>query len=217
MQALLFDLDGTLVDTLGDFVVVLGHVHDRLGLPRPSREFLLHTIGRGSEHLIRTCLAHAGAGPERFDEAWALYQHEYTARNGDHAEVYPGVTETLALLRERGLPLACVTNKPGSFATELLRRKGLLGSFAHVLGGEAFARRKPDPMPLLETCKLLGTAPAETWMVGDSRNDAEAAHAAGCPLVLVTYGYNHGEDILSVPARAHVARLDDFNWSASAS
>jgi phosphoglycolate phosphatase-like HAD superfamily hydrolase len=117
----------------------------------------------------------------------------------------------------RGLPLACVTNKPGSFATELLRRKGLLGSFTHVFGGEAFARRKPDPMPLLETCRALGTAPAETWMVGDSRNDAEAAHAAGCPLVLVTYGYNHGEDILNVPARAHVARLDDFNWSASAS
>jgi phosphoglycolate phosphatase len=216
MQALLFDLDGTLVDTLGDFVVVLGHVHDALGLPQPSREFLLHTIGRGSEHLIRTCLAHAGAGAERFDEAWALYQREYTARNGEHAEVYPGVRETLALLQDRGLPLACVTNKPGPFATELLRRKGLDGAFAHVFGGEAFARKKPDPMPLLEACRALGTQPGDTWMVGDSSNDAKAAHAAGCPLVLVTYGYNHGENILEVPARAHLDRLDQFNWAAGA-
>ena len=121
MQALLFDLDGTLVDTWATSSSFWPCARPPGPAPALAR-VLLHTIGRGSEHLIRTCLAHAGAGPERFDEAWALYQQEYTARNGDHAEVYPGVRETLAL-RARGLPLACVTNKPGPFATELLRRR----------------------------------------------------------------------------------------------
>jgi phosphoglycolate phosphatase len=72
-------------------------------------------------------------------------------------------------------------------------RKGLDGFFDHAFGGDAFARKKPDPLPLLETCKALGTAPAATLMVGDSSNDAQAARAAGCPVVLVSYGYNHGE------------------------
>ena len=73
-----------------------------------------------------------------------------------------------------------------------------------MFGGDSFARKKPDPLPLLETCRVLGSRPALTLMVGDSRNDAQAADAAGCPLVLVTYGYNHGEPILAVPALAHV-------------
>ncbi|MFG6431595.1 phosphoglycolate phosphatase [Roseateles sp. LYH14W] len=212
MQACILDLDGTLVDTLGDFVAVLGLVLSDLGLPGVTRDFIEHTIGRGSEHLVRTTLAHVGADmgtqPELFERAWLLYQQHYAAVNGEHAAIYPGVVEGLEALRARGIPLAVLTNKPGAPARELLKRKGLDGYFQHVFGGDEFARKKPDPLPLLKTCEALGTPPSATWMVGDSRNDAEAAHAAGCPLVLVTYGYNHGEDIRAVPAHQHVDRLD---------
>jgi len=212
--ACILDLDGTLVDTLGDFVAVLGRVLGELGLPPVTRGFVEHTIGRGSEHLVRTTLAEAGAAPELFNRSWALYQQHYAALNGEHSAVYPGVVEGLQALRELGLPLAVLTNKPAAPARELLKRKGLEGYFRHVFGGDDFERRKPDPLPLIKTCEALGTPPARTWMVGDSRNDAEAARAAGCPLVLVTYGYNHGEDIRAVPALRHVSRLDEIGISA---
>ena len=207
-KACILDLDGTLVDTLGDFVAVLGRVLGDLGLPPVTRDFVEHTIGRGSEHLVRTTLAEVSGAPALFDRAWALYQQHYAAVNGAHSAVYPGVVEGLEMLRALGLPLAVLTNKPAAPARELLRRKGLDGYFSHVFGGDDFARKKPDPLPLIKTCEALGTPPAATWMVGDSRNDAEAARAAGCPLILVTYGYNHGDDIRAVPALQHVDRLD---------
>ncbi|HEY0956974.1 MAG TPA: phosphoglycolate phosphatase [Roseateles sp.] len=208
----MLDLDGTLVDTLGDFVAVLGLTLADLGLPAVSREFVEHTIGRGGEHLVRMTLAEAGGEPGQFDRAWALYQRHYAAVNGEHAAVYPGVVEGLEWLRSQGLPLAVLTNKPAAPAAELLKRKGLDGYFAHVFGGDSFPKKKPDPLPLLKTCEALGTPPSATWMVGDSRNDAEAARAAGCPLVLVTYGYNHGEDIRAVAARQHVGSLDQISF-----
>ena len=207
-RACILDLDGTLVDTLGDFVAVLGLTLADLGLPAVGRDFVERTIGRGGEHLVRQTLAHVGAKAGLFERAWALYQEHYATVNGAHAAVYPGVVEGLRALHQRGIPLAVLTNKPAAPARELLRRKGLDGYFQHVFGGDDFPRKKPDRLPLLKTCEALGTPPAATWMVGDSRNDAEAAHAAGCPLVLVTYGYNHGEDIRAVPALQHLARLD---------
>lgn len=88
----------------------------------------------------------------------------------------------------------------------------MLPFFQHVFGGDAFERKKPDPLPLRKTCEALGTEPARTLMVGDSSNDAQAAGAAGCPVVLVTYGYNHGHPVQDVPARAHIARLDQADW-----
>ena len=94
----MLDLDGTLVDTLGDFVAVLGLTLADLGLPAVSRDFVEHTIGRGGENLVRQTLAHVGAEPTRFDAAWALYQQHYAAVNGAHAAVYPGVREGLEAL-----------------------------------------------------------------------------------------------------------------------
>lgn len=206
----MIDLDGTLVDTLGDFVAVLNAVLDELGQPRVPREFVEHTIGQGSEHLIRSVLAQVGAPAALYEQAWALYQQHYARLNGQHAEVYAGVREGLAGLRALGLPMACLTNKPAAFARELLRRKQLDGFFDQVFGGDDFERKKPDPLPLLKTCEALGSAPASTWMVGDSSNDARAAQAAGCPVALVRYGYNHGQPIEAVPARRYLDRLDQL-------
>lgn len=212
LQAALLDLDGTLIDTSPDFVVALNQVLDELGLRRIDRGFVERTVGKGSEHLIRSMLAEVGAEAGRFDAAWPLYQRHYLAVNGQHARVYPGVLEGLQQFQSRGLKLACVTNKPQAFADPLLAAKGLKSFFSHVFGGEAFERRKPDPLPLLKACEALGCAPAQTLMIGDSANDAVAARAAGCPVVLVTYGYNHGEPVTGVDADAFVARLDALRW-----
>ncbi len=208
--AFMIDLDGTLVDTLGDFVAVLNAVMTDLSLPAVQRDFVEHTIGQGSEHLIRSVLAEVGASGDRYDEAWALYQRHYERLNGQHAEVFAGVREGLTALRALGLPMACLTNKPAAFARELLKRKGLDGFFDRVFGGDDFERKKPDPLPLLKTCEALGSAPATTWMVGDSSNDARAAQAAGCPVALVSYGYNHGQPTHDVPAQRHIDRLDQL-------
>jgi phosphoglycolate phosphatase len=200
LQAAIVDLDGTMVDTLGDFAVALNLVLRDLSLPPIEARAIERLVGKGSEHLIASVLAEVGAPASLFGEAWASYQKHYLAINGEHADVYPGVVEGLTLLRESGLRLACLTNKPTNFALPLLERKGLREFFEVVFGGDAFERKKPDPMPLRKTCEALGTPSERTLMVGDSSNDARAARAAGCPVILMTYGYNHGEPIREVDA-----------------
>jgi phosphoglycolate phosphatase len=210
LQAAIVDLDGTLVDTLGDFLIALNAMLSELSLPGIGREFIARTVGKGSEHLVRSTLGEAGAQEDCYEAAFAAYKRHYLAINGQHAVVYPGVVEGLERLAGRGLALACLTNKPSDFARPLLAAKGLDRYFAQVFGGDAFERKKPDPLPLLKTCEALGTAPRRTLMIGDSRNDAQAARAAGCPVVLVTYGYNHGEPVRPELADALVDRLDQL-------
>lgn len=213
IQAVIVDLDGTMVDTLGDFEVALNRTLAGFDLPPVNRALIERTVGKGSEHLIRSVLDHQLALPEvtaygricvgrtevLYEPAWQAYQRHYLDINGQFSDVYPGVVEGLSAWREQGLPLACLTNKPRAFAQALLEAKGLAKFFTVVFGGDSFERKKPDPLPLLKTCEALGTAPAHTLMVGDSQNDALAARAAGCPVALVTYGYNHGEPIADAP------------------
>ena len=222
LLAAIVDLDGTMVDTLGDFEIALNRSLADLDLPPVTRALVERTVGKGSEHLIRSVLAHQLALPEvkglanvcdarsaenLYEPAWQRYQHHYLAINGEFAAVYPGVAEGLQQLRDAGLQLACLTNKPLSFAKPLLKAKGLDSFFTHVFGGDSFERKKPDPLPLLKTCEALGVKPSQALMVGDSSNDAQAARAAGCPVVLVRYGYNHGEPVDGVDADAHVDTL----------
>ena len=206
-DAAIVDLDGTMVDTLGDFVVALNLMLGDLSLAEVDAAAVETMVGKGSEHLIQSVLRHVGAADALYERAWARYQHHYLAINGQHSAVYEGVAKGLAALRERGLRLACLTNKPTAFALPLLAAKGLDGYFEQVFGGDAFERKKPDPLPLRKTCEALGTRPARTLMVGDSSNDAKAARAAGCPVVLVSYGYNHGEPVRGVDADGFVDSL----------
>ena len=231
-DALMIDLDGTMVDTLGDFVAALNlmleelpwHPQERAlaGLPLTSAA-VESMVGKGSEHLIESALMHvlrlsaeapeSGAGSDAlmrvraealYAPAWASYQRHYLAINGLHSSLYPGVMQGLQQWQAQGLPLACLTNKPLMFAQQLLKMKGLDAYFSQVFGGDSFALKKPDPMPLLKTCEALSSTPARTLMLGDSSNDARAARAAGCPVVLVTYGYNHGQPIRAVDADGFV-------------
>ena len=212
IDAVMVDLDGTMVNTLGDFAESLNRMLADLRLPAIGPQAIEHMVGKGSEHLIRSVLAHVGAQDidALYPQAWQRYEHHYLDINGQFADVYPGVVEGLNALQAQGLRMACLTNKPLSFALPLLATKGLDGFFDSVFGGDSFPRKKPDPMPLLETCKALGSSPARTLMVGDSSNDAQAAHAAGCPVVLMTYGYNHGLPITAVDASAHLSSLSQL-------
>ncbi len=225
IQAVIVDLDGTMVDTLGDFEEALNRTLADLDLPAVSRPLIERTVGKGSEHLIRSVLAHQLALPEvtglsnvcsarnvdtLYEPAWQHYQRHYRQINGQFSAVYPGVVEGLQALQQRGLSMACLTNKPRAFALDLLAAKGLDGFFPVVFGGDSFERKKPDPLPLLKTCEALGSSPAQTLMIGDSQNDAMAARAAGCPVALVTYGYNHGEPVQAVDADAYIDRIDQL-------
>jgi phosphoglycolate phosphatase len=220
LHAAIIDLDGTMIDTLGDFEVALNAMLADFGLAPITQDFVERTVGKGSEHLIRSTLdfvqnkpavqvntAQAAIQTIAYEDAWASYQHHYLRVNGQASRVYDGVIEGLQALQARGLRLACLTNKPTAFALPLLKSKGLDGFFSHVFGGDAFERKKPDPLPLLKTCEALGTLPAHTLMVGDSSNDAQAARAAGCPVALVSYGYNHGQPISAVDCDMRVDSL----------
>jgi len=230
-DAAIIDLDGTLVDTLGDFVVALNLMLAELSLPAVARSVVEARVGKGSEHLIQSVLNYvqnmppalaeyaqeainSGANAELYAAAWRSYQRHYLAINGQHAHVYPGVIDGLKRLQSQGLRLACLTNKPQAFAVPLLRAKGLDGLFSQVFGGDAFERKKPDPLPLLKTCEALGSLPARTLMIGDSSNDARAARAAGCPVLLVTYGYNHGQPVRKVAADGFVDSLSAIDLDA---
>ena len=225
-DAAIVDLDGTMVDTLGDFVAALNRMlaellHGHSPMLRLDAAAVERMVGKGSEHLVRSTLKHVqaqmgGAQPAidliaNYDSAYAAYQRHYTDINGRHSAVYPGVLAGLHALQQAGLQLACLTNKPLAFAQELLKLKGLDGFFTQVFGGDSFERKKPDPLPLLKTCECLGTSPARTLMIGDSSNDARAARAAGCPVLLVTYGYNHGEPVRDVDADGFLDSLESLS------
>jgi phosphoglycolate phosphatase len=222
MDAVIVDLDGTMVDTLGDFVQALQRMLAEL--PEPFQSFVVEQalverlVGKGSEHLIKSLLAHIDTAQVAiknvalFEVAWQAYQRHYPDVNGHYSAVYPGVREALAQWQQAGLKLVCVTNKPTAFAQALLAEKQLAVYFSAVIGGDAVARKKPDPMPLLHACAQLQTVPARTLMVGDSSNDALAARAAGCPVILVSYGYNHGEPVDRVDADGVLDSLAQLHW-----
>lgn len=216
VRAAMIDLDGTMVNTLGDFDLALNGMLAEQQWPRVEHAFIARTVGKGSPYLVRQTLLHLGLGrdgvvnDDLHERAHACYQQHYSRINGRASHLYPGVKKGVEQLHAAGLQLACITNKPTGHATALLHMLGIGQYFSFVHGGDRFERRKPDPLPLVETARMLGAEPAQTLMVGDSVNDSQAAHGAGCPVVLVRYGYNHGEPIDRVPALGYLERLSDL-------
>ena len=212
LQAAIIDLDGTMIDTVDDFTAGLNGMLAQLDASETSREEVIDYVGKGSEHLIRSVLAprfETEHAQERFDEALAIYQEEYAKINGMHTRLYPDVEAGLKAMREAGLKLACVTNKPRRFAVELLTQYGLIGYFSLVIGGDTLAKKKPDPLPMLTACAELQVAPQATVAIGDSENDALAGRAAGMATLTVPYGYNHGQSVQTIKSDGIVASLLD--------
>ncbi|HEY0846817.1 MAG TPA: phosphoglycolate phosphatase [Noviherbaspirillum sp.] len=210
VRAAIIDLDGTMVHTAPDFHVAVNRMRQELGLGPLDIETITNFVGKGTENLMRRVLGVNYTEDDveiHFPRALASYQKHYLAINGDYSTVYPGVREGLALLREKGLRLACVTNKPISFAEPLLEKTGLREHFEIVYGGDSLPKKKPDPYPLLRVCEDFGLRPHEVVALGDSSNDAQAARAAGCRVLNVPYGYNHGESIHHVDSDGIVSTL----------
>ncbi len=212
IRAVIIDLDGTMLDTVPDFEAALNGMRADLGLAPITQETIKPLVGKGSEKLVRDALLldwDAARVDAVFDEALAGYQRHYLAINGDRSTLFDGVLEGLAAMKEQGLRLACVTNKPMAFTTPLLAQKGLAPWFELVYGGDSFPKKKPDPMPLLGVCGAFDLSPMQVVAIGDSSNDAEAARAAGCFVLTVPYGYNHGRPIQEINSDGIVGSLLD--------
>jgi len=197
-RLVMFDLDGTLMDSVPDLAAAVDKMLMLLGREHAGIARVRDWVGNGSRVLVRRALAggleHEGVSDEFADEALALFMQAYS---GGHelTTVYPGVRECLDWLREREVKLAIITNKPAQFIEPLLEEKGLAGYFDWLVGGDTLPQQKPDPAALFWVMDKAGVAPGESLFVGDSRNDVRAAKAATVRCVALTYGYNHGEPI----------------------
>ncbi len=226
LVAVLIDLDGTLMDTAPDLAWAANRTRGNFGLPDLPLARIAAFVGKGADVLIHRALTDDLEGqvePGILDEARARFYRHYHEVNGAETIIFEGVAEALRLLREVGLQLACVTNKPREFTVPLLERLGLAHHFAVVVAGDDVQAAKPDPALLITACDRLGVAPSAALMIGDSINDVLAARAAGMGTVLVETGYNEGASAATlrgepgveavVPtlleaARALIARLD---------
>jgi phosphoglycolate phosphatase len=199
IQAVAFDLDGTLLDTASDIAVAANAALVQGGYAAIEPSIIREWIGGGLEPLMRCCLGYALRGgrladaEEEVADLVATARRHYFAHLADHTQTFPFVLETLQRLTRAGVPLACVTNKPAALTEPLLVHTGLRGSFVSVVAGDTLAgHRKPDPHPLLHAANGMGVAATAVLMVGDSRYDVEAAHRAGMPAWVVPYGYRQG-------------------------
>ena len=199
-ELLLFDLDGTLIDSVPQLHLAVDAAMTSCGLPSVTLEQVKTWIGNGADMLIKRAIARRYqleemVDPELFAQARAAFDHYYRAGLDSDFCLYPDVPQTLQRLRDAGYRMAVVTNKPNLFVAPLLQQAGIDHFFDYLLGGDVLSTRKPDPAPLLHVCKQLQIAPERTLMIGDSRNDIDAARAAVICSVGLTYGYNHGEPI----------------------
>ena len=215
LDAVLFDLDGTLLDTAGDIHIALNRTLAERRWESLSENVVRRMIGRGAPMLIERAAAAQG---RKLDEATSgamveRFFHHYGALQENEefgAQPYPGASEALRVLHGAGLRTAVVTNKQERFANGLLRRLHLRQWIDLVVGGDSCERRKPDPQPLLFACERLQAPPSRTLMVGDSINDVKAARAARIPVICVPYGYNEGNDPRDLPCDALIEGLSQL-------
>lgn len=192
-RAVLFDLDGTLLDTIADLADAANLMLAELGRPVRSQDEVHSFVGKGIPNLVRRCMTEGtGATEAEIETAVAVFRRHYAVVNGARTAIYPGVIETLQALRGRDIRLAVVTNKAEAFTLPLLERMGIATHFDTVVSGDTLPVKKPDPATVRLACERLGVAPTEALMIGDSANDALAAQGAGMPVLLVTYGYSEG-------------------------
>jgi phosphoglycolate phosphatase len=212
VRAIIFDLDGTLVDTAPDIAAAVDATLRELERPSVDAAQVRSWIGRGVDVLLHRVLTRDRDGRADASEhalARKRFLEHYAAHNGRTAKLYPGVREGIERAQRLGIPMCCVTNKLQSFSEALLALTGLDRDFAFVQGGDALPKTKPDPLPLLHAAERLGVSPDECLMVGDSSNDAHAARAAGMPVVLVGYGYTEDVPAAEIDCDAVVASIAD--------
>ena len=214
-KLLIFDLDGTLIDSSGDLALAVNHTLQTLNLPTFTQDTIHHWVGNGAEILVKRALSGSKTIDTTLKESYwrdALkILLDFYSKNLTVATVtYPHVPTTLKTLKERGYRLAIVTNKPYSFVEPILKEFGLDNLFELVLGGDSLEKKKPDPMPLLYVCEKLGISTNESVMIGDSKNDILASKSANMDSIGVTYGYNYGESIESYEPTVVYDKFEDI-------
>lgn len=214
ITALFFDLDGTLVDSVPDLTAAINVMLQQLGRPQREEAQVRTWVGNGMDNLIRRALVGdldgSRADPALLTRAKPLYRAAYAEHISVYSALYPGAREGLTELHAARVPMACVTNKPAEFAQPLLEKLGIEAFFTTVVGGECTANPKPAPDALLLCAERLGISITQGLMIGDSLNDVGAARNAGCPVVCVPYGYNHGRDIRDAQPDAVIESIADL-------
>lgn len=194
----LFDLDGTLIDSVPDLAYCVDEMMKQLDMPVRGEEAVRNWVGNGVERLTERALINAVDGepdPALMAKAYPIFLELYKDNTSQRSCVYEGVIEGIEWVKAQGYRVACVTNKAEAFTVPLLKDKGLYDYFEVIVSGDTCAEKKPHPMPLLYAAEQLGVEPENALMVGDSKSDVKAARAAGFHIFCMTYGYNHGEDI----------------------
>lgn len=215
-RALLFDLDGTLVDSVPDIAVAVDAMLQSLGYMTVGETNVRRWVGNGAKKLVERALAHVrqcntdSLDQDSLGQAHSNFLLSYGQSNGNASLLYPGVRESLQYWQGQGVPMAIVTNKPIQFVPHLLDSLGIGDCFELLLGGECVAAKKPDPQMLLLACEKLCIPAHQAVMIGDSRNDIVAAQSAGMPVVAVNYGYNYDRDISQESPDRVVSDLRDL-------
>ncbi|WP_435104973.1 phosphoglycolate phosphatase [Arhodomonas sp. AD133] len=212
-HAVLFDLDGTLVDSAPDLATAVDRMLIERGHEPVGEAYVRSWIGNGARRLVARALVgrrDIETEPEDTEAALARFLALYGERLVARTQVYPGTLDALEALAEAGMPLAVVTNKPEALTWPLLDALGLTHRFGAVVGGDTLAVRKPDPAPLAHAAERLGVALGRCVMVGDSMTDLSAARNAGVPIVCVPYGYRDGDAIFDARPDAVVESLAEL-------
>jgi len=211
--AVAFDLDGTLLDTINDLAAAVNLLLADLGHAPLPVATIRDLVGKGMPNLLRRALAATrgvapvAVGDAELADVLPRYQTHYAAILGRETVPYPGVVAGLERMAAMGLPLAVITNKATRFVRPHLALAGIEPFFRVVIGGDDLPLKKPHPAALLHAARALGVEPAQMLMVGDSGNDAQAARAAGCPVLIVPYGYNEGTPVQNLDADGIVDSL----------
>ena len=193
LQAILFDLDGTLLDTAPDMIAALNRLRLEEQLPPMPFEAARSSVSHGAARLLQ--IGFPEADSERFAALHRRFLDAYAERVSAQTRLFEGMDVVLADLARRGLKLGIVTNKPASLTLPLLEELELRQRFACVVSGDSLPQRKPDPLPMLHAAELAGVAADACVYVGDAERDVQAAHAAGMKVLVAIYGYLHaGED-----------------------
>jgi phosphoglycolate phosphatase len=206
VKALLFDLDGTLIDSERDLVQSVNATLRGMGRAELPEDLVASYVGSGAPVLIGRALG-AAAPPEELQNALAFFLHHYEKHKLDFTKEYPGVRETLEQLR--GTPMAVLTNKPVNISVEILEGLGLADFFRAVYGGNSFATKKPDPLGANTILGELGIAAAEAAMVGDSEVDVQTARNAGMISVIVNFGFGMHDRKL-YPADVYLDQMEEL-------
>lgn len=196
-ELVLFDLDGTLVDSVSDLAFSLNKTLKELKLPERKLEEICYWVGDGIEKFLKHALnEHKNIKQDDlYDEAIDKFSAIYMDNIGQNSDCYCGIREGLEKLKQMDIPMGCVTNKRSKFAIPILKKLNIMKYMDIVIAGDTLPKKKPDPLPLLHVASVFDKDPANSLMIGDSENDINAARAAGFKIVCVSYGYNRGKDL----------------------